>query len=515
MLDLARRQMDLPSKSSHTRSMLVFVVVFVCAVLVGSTALHVRWDKTQAATQNAEAMRTLATALNSQAESTIRIAETILTALATTHRLGGHGEAGARELSKIATAHIQKLGELDGLFMSDADGDYFLTTNATDKALNNRERAYFLYHQANRDPGIHIGHPVRSKTTGDWVITLSVGLYSQSNEFQGVALATLNVDRFANFYRSLAIGERGVVVLAKRDGTILARSQTNADTYLTNISESPLLKMANQGVTEGSVTLTSIVDDVRRVYGFNASEKYPVLVAVAMPETSTLAAWRQRALTMWLFALIATLIVVAMGALVLRGMRKQSNMAVELHAAHLSLSTANKTLEALASEDGLTGLANRRHMDEWLEKLFCQSLTERVSFAFVLIDVDYFKLYNDKYGHLVGDKALIEVGRAMKVHSRKGFDLAARYGGEEMALVLSNLDAEQAFRVAEKLRASVEELFIEHDQSPHRGLTVSIGVAAGTAGKDFSDIEQLVRAADQALYAAKRQGRNRVVLGSF
>ncbi|MBD9397939.1 sensor domain-containing diguanylate cyclase [Pseudomonas sp. PDM11] len=507
--------MDLPSKSSHTQSMLVFVVVFVCAVLVGSTALHVRWDKTQAAIQNAESTQTLATALNSQAESKIRIAETILTALATKHRLGGHGDAGARELSKIATAHLQKLGELDGLFMSDANGDYFLTTNATEKALNNRERAYFLYHQANRDPGIHIGQPVRSMTTGDWVITLSVGLYSQTNEFQGVALATLNVDRFAAFYRSLAIAGGGVVVLAKRDGTILARSQTDADTYLTNISESPLLKMANQGVTEGSVTLTSIVDGVRRIYGFDASEKYPVIVAVAMPEISALAAWKQRALTMWSFALIATLIVVTMGALVLRGMRRQSNMAAELHAAHLSLSTANKTLEALASEDGLTGLANRRHMDEWLDKLFRQSLTERMSFALLLIDVDYFKLYNDKYGHLLGDKALIEVGRAMKAHSRKCFDLAARYGGEEMALILSNLNAEQAFCVAEKVRASVEQLSIEHHQSPHRGLTVSIGVVAGTAGEDFSDVEQVVRAADQALYAAKRQGRNRVLLGSF
>ena len=510
-MDRSRRKLDAPPRGGHARHMLVFVMAFVCAVLIASTALHVRWDKSQAITQSTEAMQTLATALSSQAESTIRVAETILTALASKHRLGGGTQENVRELNEIAVLQIQKLGELDGLFMSDANGHYFLTTNKTALVLNNQDRAYFQHHQESSNPEIHIGQPIRSKTTGQWVITLSIGLYGRDGDFQGVALATLNVERFVALYQSLPLGEMGVVVLAKRDGTILARSESNAETYVTNISASPMLKLVNQGVSKGSIPLTSIVDGVRRIYGFDASQKYPMLVAVAMPEIEALAAWKQRARVMWAFALIAALIVVTMGVLVLRALRKQSEMAIELHAAHDSLSAANETLATLASEDGLTGLANRRHLDEQLANVFEKSIINESSFAFVLVDVDYFKLYNDTYGHLAGDKALIEVGQVLRSQVRSGIDLAARYGGEELALILSSVDVEQALTIAEKVRNAVEQLSIDNQQAPSHRLTVSIGVVAGIAGKSFTHVKEMVLAADQALYEAKRQGRNQVV----
>jgi diguanylate cyclase (GGDEF)-like protein len=458
-------------------------------------------------------MQTLASALSGQAESTIRVAETILTALVSTHRLRGRTDESLRELNEIAKTQVQKLGELDGLFMSDAEGHYFLTTNATELALNNADRAYFQHHRNSGDPALFIGQPVKSKTTGKWVITMSVGLHDSGGKFEGVALATLNVDRFVELYKSFPLGDGGVVVMAKRDGTILARSESNAETYITNISQSPMLQMANQGVLRGSVTLTAIVDKVRRIYGFDVSQKYPVLVAVAMPEEEALVAWKTRAWVMWGFALIAVLIVGVMGALVLRAFSKQSTMAIELHAARELLAGANKTLETLAFEDGLTGLANRRRLDNWLANTFEQAVAQRTSLAVVLIDVDYFKLYNDSYGHLIGDRALTEVSRVMRALARRDTDLAARYGGEEIAVILSGVTAEQALAIAEKGRRSVEELAIEHQQSPYQHVTVSIGVAAGTVGSDFMRAEEMVAAADQALYEAKHQGRNKVVLG--
>lgn len=515
MHDSGRRQFDLPSGAGNPRSLLIAAVIFVCGVLLLSTALHVRWDKVQALAKNTEAMQTLAAALNSQAESTIRVADTVLTALISMHRSGGHGEASIRELNQVARTQIGELGELDGLYMSDARGQYFLATNAEAHRLNNADRVYFQHHRKGLGNELYIGQPVLGKTTGQWVITLSKGIYDDDGTFQGVALATLSVERFRTLYRSLPLGEQGIVVLAKRDGTILARSQSDAQTYLTNISQSPMLQAINSGTPRGAVTLTAIVDGVRRVYGFDSSLKYPMLVAVAAPEEQALVAWRQRAWTMWSFAVGAVFGVGIMGGLVLRALGRQSAMAQELRAAHQSLATANTTLKTLATEDGLTGLANRRHLDAYLASTFLRARREGKPLAFALVDVDFFKGYNDAYGHQRGDQALIEVANAMRTQVSREGDLVARYGGEEMAIVLPDLSAEQALAMAEQVREAVQRLGIEHRQSAYDQITVSVGVVAGVPGVDFSDTEAMVAAADQALYAAKGGGRNRVVLAAL
>ncbi|SHL99570.1 GGDEF domain-containing protein [Phytopseudomonas punonensis] len=515
MHDSGRRQFDLPSGAGNPRGLLIAAVIFVCSVLLLSTALHVRWDKAQAMAKSTEAMQTLAAALNSQAESTFRVADTVLTALISMHHSGGHGEANIRELNQVARAQISELGELDGLYMSDASGQYFLATNGETQSYNNADRVYFQHHQQGSGNELYIGQPVKGKTTGQWVITLSKGIYDDDGTFLGVALATLSVERFRTLYRSLPLGEQGIVVLAKRDGTILARSESDAQTYLTNISQSPMLKAINQGIDKGSVTLTAIVDGVRRIYGFDASPKYPVLVAVAMPEEAALAAWKQRAWAMWGFALAAVLGVGIMGLLVLRALGRQSAMAVELHAAHQSLATANSTLKTLATEDGLTGLANRRHLDGYLASVFQRARSDGTPLAFALVDVDFFKGYNDAYGHQRGDQALIEVSRAMRALMRREGDLVARYGGEEMAIVMPQLEAQPAVAMAEQVRAAVQRLGIEHRQSAYDQVTVSIGVVAGIPGDDFATVDEMVAAADRALYAAKGQGRNRVVLAAL
>ncbi len=515
MHDSGRRQFDLPSGAGNPRSLLIAAVVFVCAILLLSTALHVRWDKAQALAKNTEAMQTLAAALNSQAESTIRVADTVLTALVSMHRSGGHGEANIRKLNQVARTQIRELGELDGLYMSDARGQYFLATNGDTQALNNADRVYFQHHRKSGGSELYIGQPVLGKTTGQWVITLSKGIYDDDGTFQGVALATLSVERFRTLYRSLPLGEQGIVVLAKRDGTILARSESDAQTYLTNISQSPMLQAINSGTPRGAVTLNAIVDGVRRVYGFDSSLKYPMLVAVAAPEEQALVAWRQRAWTMWSFAIGAVFGVGIMGLLVLRALGRQSAMALELRAAHQSLATANTTLKTLATEDGLTGLANRRHLDAYLASAFLRARHEGTSLAFALVDVDFFKGYNDAYGHQRGDQALIEVAKAMRARVRREGDLVARYGGEEMAIVLPGVSAEQALAMAEQVREAVQHLGIEHRQSAYDQITVSVGVVAGVPGVDLSDAEAMVAAADQALYAAKGGGRNRVVLAAL
>jgi diguanylate cyclase (GGDEF)-like protein len=164
----------------------------------------------------------------------------------------------------------------------------------------------------------------------------------------------------------------------------------------------------------------------------------------------------------------------------------------------------------LAERDGLTGLRNRRAFDEQLLRVWQQSLRDRGSMAVLMIDLDYFKNYNDAYGHQSGDACLTQVAQMVQRHARRPLDLAARYGGEELAMVLYQVTSEQALLIAEQIRDSIGKMRIEHRAAAGRGVvTVSIGVCSAEISFDRTP-EMLLQQADEALYAAKLAGRNSV-----
>jgi diguanylate cyclase (GGDEF)-like protein len=169
-------------------------------------------------------------------------------------------------------------------------------------------------------------------------------------------------------------------------------------------------------------------------------------------------------------------------------------------------------LRLLADRDSLTGLHNRRSFNRLSERLLRQAEREQSAIVFLLCDVDYFKAYNDHYGHLAGDQALRALGGVLQSSARRPLDLAVRLGGEEFGVLLYGEDAQQAEKHAEALRKAVLELRLAHAASPVAAvLSVSIGVACRLPGGAVS-ISRLMSLADQALYQAKSQGRNRVVL---
>ncbi len=178
---------------------------------------------------------------------------------------------------------------------------------------------------------------------------------------------------------------------------------------------------------------------------------------------------------------------------------------------HLELKKYRDILERISLIDGLTGIANRRHFDQTLEKEWRRALRQEDIVSLALIDIDFFKKYNDFYGHLAGDKCLQKVGSILKESLKRASDLGARYGGEEFAILLPSTAKEGALTVAERICDNIEELRIPHEMSKvAKHITVSIGVAAirPEADKIPSD---LIRQADSALYQAKNAGRNRVV----
>ena len=182
-------------------------------------------------------------------------------------------------------------------------------------------------------------------------------------------------------------------------------------------------------------------------------------------------------------------------------------------AAEDKLEEAHRRLAALAGQDGLTGLANRRTFDEALVKEHRRALRERSRLALLMIDVDWFKPYNDRYGHPAGDECLRRVSRAIEETLPRPGDIVARFGGEEFAVLLPNTDEAGAAIMADRIRRAVLALAIEHEASAALVVTISAGVAALAPG-GLEGIDALMRRADQALYRAKHLGRNGVACAS-
>lgn len=184
-----------------------------------------------------------------------------------------------------------------------------------------------------------------------------------------------------------------------------------------------------------------------------------------------------------------------------------------LHLHRSELHAANRSLESQATEDGLTGAVNRRGMDVRLSNLLHnmqhQARGAPDSVAVLLFDIDYFKQYNDTYGHQAGDECLKAVAEVPKAMVQRATDFVARYGGEEFVIVLGGTRLRDALVFAERMRARIERLGIPHRNSKSNNVvTISIGVACTAEGIDSA--EQLIHLADEALYQAKGAGRNRV-----
>ncbi len=185
-----------------------------------------------------------------------------------------------------------------------------------------------------------------------------------------------------------------------------------------------------------------------------------------------------------------------------------------LRASQMKLEELNVQLLKLANLDGLTGLANRRHFDECLAEEWLRALRNRLPLTLIMFDVDLFKRYNDKFGHLEGDECLKRVARAAQEVARRPADTVARYGGEEFIVLLPETDASGALNVAEKLRANIENLHQPHPEStvsPY--VTISLGVTTVTPAANAVP-EDCLKLVDEALYRAKETGRNRLAIAT-
>lgn len=189
----------------------------------------------------------------------------------------------------------------------------------------------------------------------------------------------------------------------------------------------------------------------------------------------------------------------------------QQQLYQTLQETNKKLAEANQALERLASLDSLTQVANRRRFDYSLQKEWRRLAREKLPLALILADIDYFKLYNDTYGHQAGDYCLFQVAQTIQSVVKRPADLVARYGGEEFAIILPNTTAQGAVAVAQAIRAQIERLNLPHVKSPNSGkVSLSMGVSCIQPDHQLLTPAGLIAAADHSLYQAKAAGRDAI-----
>ncbi len=453
----------------------------------------------------------LTQALSTYSEGIVRQSSLLLLGLVERLETEGSGSAQIERLSALVNRQEPLMPQLSGITIYDNQGRWLMSSNRPIPfGANSSDRAYFVHHRDDPSRGTFIGPPIQSRSNQEWVITVSRRFNDARGEFAGVVAVTLGVENFLRLFGKIDVGQEGAIGLSYTDGTLLVRYPFREQDMGRNFSKSPIYAKYLVDRSVGTASFTSSLDGVERLYAFRKSDRLPLITTVALGKNEALAAWRMEA---WLSAVVVT------GLLGLTGMigwflildiRRRTEAESQLLETQHQLLSSNRQLELLAMKDALTGMANRRCFDQSLAMEARRAKRDGTTLALLMIDIDYFKLFNDSFGHVAGDVCLQTVGRLLEACVRRPSDLVARYGGEEIGVIMPDTDSEGAAVVAQLILDRLEQENILHNASPFGRLSVSIGIATA-AGSQLEFLQGLIGAADQALYNAKSLGRNRFV----
>ncbi|WP_161489392.1 sensor domain-containing diguanylate cyclase [Pseudomonas sp. BMS12] len=492
-------------------------VVLVCLSLVLTDGWLI-WKARQIQLHAAAAdTSNLAQALARQTADMLKKADIVLADLIERLQVDGTGPEQMQRLQTLMRRQVLEQPELHGLFVYGTDGSWLVSSfGQPPREINSSDREYFTHHTAPPfSNDLYIGAPIRSRTTGDWIIPLSRRVEDAQGRFLGVALATLSVEFLRGFYATFDIDTNGLIDLVHNDGTVLLRTPYSESALGSSVAKGEIFSRLLESHPVGTAMLPSVTDGVQRLFSYRPVNGYPLVVVTGMAKDDILAGWladsvRQLVVVGFMAGLLGLF-----GFYLLSLIKQGQKTQVELLATRDALRAFNQRLETQALEDELTCLANRRRLMRALDDEFARASRYQRPLALILFDVDYFKQYNDIYGHSAGDECLRAVAEVIRGGQKRPADLAARYGGEEFCLLLPETDGAGALRVAEQIRAALEAQALPHAGAPWLRLSLSAGVnvclpqpgAIHDAGPSA-----LIQGADQALYAAKAAGRDRVML---
>ncbi|WP_258911547.1 sensor domain-containing diguanylate cyclase [Pseudomonas putida] len=367
------------------------------------------------------------------------------------------------------------------------------STSNVPRQANFGDTGVFKAHQRDANLGLLVGPPFKARLGGlDWCISFSRRISGPDGEFAGLAAGALRLSYFSELFKRLDIGDDSSINLFNADGQLLARqpSRPQDPPIGSNYAERPNFKriLSEQS---GNFTARSGSDGNPRIYTFARVAQLPLIVLVVHSADEVFQSWRRTAILVSVATGVLCVGILWLTLLLGRELRRRQE--------------AEQGLATLAATDSLTGLANRRRLDQVLRQEWARAQRNRKPLAVLMVDVDHFKAFNQRHGHAGGDHALREVAKTIEASIRRPADLAARYGGEEFQVVLPETDLAGARLLAERIRTSVEALAPFADDA--HSVTVSIGI--GLSGTQH-DLSSVLGAADEALYRAKAKGRNRV-----
>ncbi|MGX5776899.1 sensor domain-containing diguanylate cyclase [Methylorubrum zatmanii] len=381
--------------------------------------------------------------------------------------------------------------DLGLMLVLDENGDSIIDANAVPpRQVNNADRTYFQAHKERADLGLVISPPVLSHLLKVPVIVLSRRIDKPDGSFGGVVLASLKLSYFTTLFRRISLGKDSGVNLFLRDGTRLMRHPFVEADIGANISWSQTFRRFLE-MRSGRFIAVSARDGVERCYTFTQVGDWPLILNVALGTRDIEADWLEKSWGIALAVVVLCGLTVLFSLLLGQQLRRSTAMQAEL--------------TRLSRTDSLTGLPNRRHFEEFFERAWKAAARERKPLALLIVDVDHFKGYNDRFGHAVGDTVLKGIAHSLTASLHRPRDLPARVGGEEFVVLLPGTDRAGALQVAERIHAAVAGFALPSSGIACGTLTVSIGLAIGD-GKGAT--RDLYARADASLYEAKRGGRN-------
>jgi diguanylate cyclase (GGDEF)-like protein len=490
------------------RKAAVLFIVAVCLCLFGLLYLQLEQSRRQDLAVAKVASSNLTRAMAQQAEDTFHSADLVMTSLVDWIEDDGYGATQKARLQKTFARRVQQMEQLHGIFFFDKQGQWIITSFADLPRGNGvADRDYFKFHQQNESTLAHIGPAIRSRENGEWIIPISKRVNDHAGNFQGVLMAGIKMAYFDQFFKSFSLDDNGIMFLGLTDGTLLARRPFEENLIGTSLAQGRIYQKLLPEAQSGTAMIRSVVDDVVRLYGYRQLGSYPLVVAAASSRDTILKGWYERAFQSSVIIALVILGVGLFGWVFIHQVRNGERIEKNLRRAQLAL-------EQIATHDSLTGLANRRLFERSLEIEFARGARQVSPVSLIMLDIDFFKRYNDAYGHVAGDHCLMQVAQVVKTCCQRKADLAVRYGGEEFAVLLPDTDINGALAIAGQIRRSVIDKHIIHSGSPTGYLTVSLGCYAFIPSGNDS-LETFIHRADAALYQAKNAGRNRAAVLSL
>ncbi len=487
-----------------------------------------------------------------QQNDTVQEASNLLRVLAKVPAVRGMQDGCEALLRDVVADHPRT----EAIAVARPDGVIACGSRPGANGVNAGDRPYFREAMAAEGDHAVLSSLMLSRVSGHPTMFMAVPIRAGVLK-TGVLIASLNLEWFGRLGDRLpAGGTQSVQVLDSRDGAVLARAQDRTAQAGETVSvDDPVLRAFRASPSGGSVVATDL-DHVTRVFGFaplpgcdgivvlvglieadvrlaaDTRSGVVLITALGAAGFAFFVAWvaADRALLRPIRSLAAATHQVGsgdmsararmgrgaarelreLGASFARMARRLRERDGRITAMQAELEDANRQLSILVRQDGLTGLGNRRHFDDMLGTEYRRAMRVGTPLTLIMIDVDRFKAFNDLYGHPAGDACLQAVARALAGSLRRPADLAARYGGEEFAVLLPSTDEAGALISAARIQDAVRAAGVPHSGSDGGILSLSLGVAVLMPGSGGDGPAALVEAADNALYAAKRAGRNRV-----